>query len=56
MKQKVKQVLKQSFHTRGTMLRFASNEALTNNIEGEKMDEEELVLELGYLLIKLRIP
>ena len=51
----MKQDVKQAVHTYASKLRSASNEPHINNKERGKMNEEELLLALGYLLLKRRI-
>ena len=55
MKQEMKQDVKQAVHTYASKLRSASNEPHINNKEKGKMNEEELLFALGYLLLKRRI-
>ena len=55
VKQEMKQDVKQAVHTYASKLRSASNEPHINNKERGKMNEEEILLALGYLLLKRRI-
>ena len=51
----MKQGVTQAVHAYTSKSWSASNERHVNNNDGEKMDQEEILLPLGYLLLKRRI-